>query len=36
VVPERIEFWKSGWHRLHERVCYDKTDEGWTRFLLNP
>ncbi len=36
VVPERIEFWKSGWHRLHERVCYDKTDQGWTRFLLNP
>ena len=36
VVPERIEFWKSGWHRLHERVCYAKTAKGWTRFLLNP
>ncbi len=36
LVPERIEFWKSGWHRLHERICYDKTDKGWTMILLNP
>ncbi|NNG13141.1 MAG: pyridoxamine 5'-phosphate oxidase [Halobacteria archaeon] len=36
VVPERIEFWKSGWHRLHERICYDKTGRGWTMTLLYP
>ena len=36
LVPERIEFWKTGWHRLHERVCYDKTNRGWTRTLLYP
>jgi pyridoxamine 5'-phosphate oxidase len=36
VVPERIEFWKSGWHRLHERVLYEKTSEGWVKYLLYP
>lgn len=36
VVPERIEFWKSGWHRLHERICYTKTADGWSVTLLNP
>ncbi len=36
LIPERIEFWKSGWHRLHERLCYLKTDSGWTHELLNP
>jgi pyridoxamine 5'-phosphate oxidase len=36
LVPERIEFWKTGWHRLHERICYDKTSRGWTRTLLYP
>ena len=34
--PERIEFWKSGWHRLHEVRCYEKTEDGWSRSLLNP
>jgi len=36
VVPGRIEFWKAGWHRLHERECYEKTPAGWTKTLLNP
>ena len=36
IIPERIEFWKSGWHRLHERVCYSKSEEGWTLTLLYP
>lgn len=36
VVPERIEFWKSGWHRLHERVLYEKTTDGWCKTLLFP
>jgi len=36
VVPERIEFWKSGWHRLHERVLYEKTEGGWCKTLLYP
>ena len=37
VVPERIEFWRPGDHRLNERDCYERTDGGgWRRFLLNP
>jgi pyridoxamine 5'-phosphate oxidase len=36
VTPERIEFWKSGWHRLHERVLYEKTTDGWCKTLLYP
>ena len=36
VIPERIEFWKSGWHRLHERVLYEKDPEGWYKTLLYP
>ena len=36
IIPERIEFWKSGWHRLHERVCYSKSEEGWTLTFLYP
>lgn len=36
VIPESIEFWKSGWHRLHERVLYKKNLEGWYKTLLYP
>ena len=36
LVPERIEFWTAGWHRLHERVCYYKSLSGWTVTLLYP
>ena len=37
VVPERIEFWRPGDHRLNERECYERTESGaWRRFLLNP
>jgi pyridoxamine 5'-phosphate oxidase len=36
VIPERIEFWKSGWHRLHERVLYEKQVVGWCKSLLYP
>lgn len=36
VVPDRIEFWKSGAYRLHERVCYRLVDGAWTVSLLNP
>ena len=36
VVPERIEFWRPGDHRLNERDCYERTASGWRRFLLNP
>jgi pyridoxamine 5'-phosphate oxidase len=36
VIPERIEFWKTGWHRLHERVLYEKQADGWCKSLLYP
>lgn len=37
VVPERIEFWRPGDHRLNERDCYERTGGGgWRRYLLNP
>lgn len=34
--PDRIEFWHAGWRNLHERVCYQRGDAGWEKFLLNP
>jgi pyridoxamine 5'-phosphate oxidase len=36
VIPERIEFWKSGWHRLHVRILYERHAEGWSKSLLYP
>lgn len=36
VIPERIEFWKSGWHRLHERILYESRADGWCKTLLYP
>lgn len=36
LVPERIEFWKTGWGYLHERECYQKSGNEWTVTLLNP
>lgn len=34
--PERIEFWHGGWRHLHERVCYQRGESGWEKFLLSP
>lgn len=36
IIADRVEFWKSGWHRLHERVCYDFIDGVWSKTLLSP
>jgi len=36
IIPERIEFWKSGWRRLHERILYEKQVDGWHKTLLYP
>lgn len=36
VIPRRMEFWKSGWYRLHERVLYERHPDGWHKTLLYP
>jgi pyridoxamine 5'-phosphate oxidase len=36
VVPDSIEFWHDGLHRLHTRVLYTKTADGWARQMLYP
>lgn len=37
VVPERIEFWQGGEHRLHDRFLYSQQpDNGWQIEQLQP
>ncbi len=38
VAPQRIEFWRDGAHRLHERRLFlpDPETGGWTEGLLYP
>lgn len=36
VRPTTIEFWQGRPNRLHDRVVYYKTEEGWTKHRLAP
>jgi pyridoxamine 5'-phosphate oxidase len=36
VKPDRIEFWKSGVGRLHDRILYQRAAGGWTITRLAP
>jgi pyridoxamine 5'-phosphate oxidase len=36
VVPDMIEFWQGGAARLHDRIVYNKTPEGWRIERLAP
>ncbi|MDI3409428.1 phenazine biosynthesis FMN-dependent oxidase PhzG [Streptomyces cavernicola] len=36
LEPARVEFWSNGTDRLHERLRYDRTAEGWDITRLQP
>ncbi|KZX58609.1 pyridoxamine 5'-phosphate oxidase [Halioglobus sp. HI00S01] len=36
IVPERIEFWQGGEHRLHDRFLYSRDGDGWSIEQLQP
>lgn len=36
VHAERIEFWRDGAHRLHDRMLYRRALQGWQRQRLYP
>jgi len=36
VAPERVEFWKEGKFRLHDRLVYTRTEQGWDTEYLFP
>ncbi len=36
VVPHYIEFWQGRASRLHDRVCFEKHNDSWQQFKLNP
>ena len=36
LIPDSIEFWLRGENRIHERLKYNKTNDGWKKILLYP
>ncbi|MCX6256670.1 MAG: pyridoxamine 5'-phosphate oxidase [Bacteroidia bacterium] len=36
VIPELIEFWQEGKHRLHERIAFTRTKNSWKVSRLAP
>lgn len=36
LVPERLEFWVDGEHRLHHRAEFRRIADGWHATLLHP
>lgn len=36
IIPDTIEFWTRGEHRLHHRELFVRRRGGWTRTLLQP
>ena len=36
VVPERFEFWQGRRSRLHDRIVFSRTDDGWDTTRICP
>lgn len=36
VKPLRIEFWQGRSSRMHDRIVFEKSGDGWQRFRLAP
>lgn len=36
LEPDRIEIWHNQLHRLHDRILYERLEEGWRRSRLYP
>jgi pyridoxamine 5'-phosphate oxidase len=36
VIPEKMEFWSDRENRMHERMLFEKTDQGWVFKILAP
>jgi pyridoxamine 5'-phosphate oxidase len=36
VEPEVVEFWQGRENRLHDRIVYRRTGEGWKMERLQP
>ncbi len=36
IIPESIEFWQGGEHRLHDRFLFSRSGEGWHVERLAP
>ena len=36
LTPYKIEFWKDVENRLHQRLCYSRIGEAWSKEILYP
>ena len=36
IIPTKFEFWQGRPNRLHDRICYEKVNEKWEIYRINP